>query len=255
MGLDPGSYQFDAAADGQGATVTAWRVLDGRRSPLSTNFGFGGGGALTWAGGSLATPVRGPDYPLVSTDSALVRLNDQQIGWLAISGGGSAAARDVATGSGTASSTGTGQTPGSAAPPEMMPSDEGPLATAATIAAPGPADRAPEPAPPSGASEACPVPVPDVQAPYPGPDASASSGTHQPLAPAVAPDTPCVSIPVHAQPTRVTVTLTGVANDLSSVSDQAGNVWILPAYTFHDDSGATYTVLSVADRYLDLAAR
>ncbi len=63
-------------------SVTAWQVLDGRRSPLSTNFGFGAGGELTWAGGSLATPVRGPDYPLVSTDSALVRLNDQQTGWL-----------------------------------------------------------------------------------------------------------------------------------------------------------------------------
>ena len=95
--------------------------------------------------------------------------------------------------------------------------------------------------------------MPDVQSPNPGPDASAPSGTHQPLAPAVAPDTPCVPIPVHVAPTRTTVTLTGVANDLSSVSDQAGNVWILPAYTFHDDSGATYTVLSVADRYLDLA--
>jgi hypothetical protein len=135
----------------------------------------------------------------------------------------------------------------------MMPSDEGPRSTAGTIAAPGPADRAPEPVPPSGRSETCPTLVPNVQAPNPGPDASASSGTHQPLASPDAPDTPCVPIPVHVEPTRTTVTLTGVANDLSSVSDQAGNVWILPAYTFHDDRGATYTVLSVADRYLDLA--
>jgi hypothetical protein len=186
---------------------------------------------------------------LIGTAAALARLNDQQVGWLTISGGGSGPARDVASGSAADGSVGSGDTSGTA-PPEMMPSSGAPQATAGTTAhAPGPADRAPEPPPPSGASEGCPDPVPDVKVPNPGPDVPVASGTD----PSIAPDTPCVPITVHTEPTRVTVTLTGVANDLSTVSDQAGNVWILPAYTFHDGSGATYTVLSVADRYLDLA--
>jgi hypothetical protein len=206
MGLDPSGYELEAYGDEWGASVTAWRLLDGRRSPLSTNFGFGAEGALTWAGGALATPVRGADYPLVGTDAAVQRLNDDQAGWLAISGGGSIASRNAGT----------------------------PTAEAA---------------PASGAGEECPTPAPDVQLPNPGPDVPVSSDASASAGSAGA---PCVPPVASSLPTRVTVTLTKVANDLSTVWDQAGNVWVLPAYTFQDDNGASYTVLAVADQYVEV---
>lgn len=87
MGLDPASYEFTSYADEWGANVTAWLLLGGHRSPIQVNVGYGENGALTWASGSLATPLPAADYPLVDGATALARLNDQTGKWGWFGGG------------------------------------------------------------------------------------------------------------------------------------------------------------------------
>jgi hypothetical protein len=81
MGYDVSQFEFDVYADKWSANVTAYRLLDGIRSPLSLSVGYGADAAITWAGGFLAEPVAQDDYPLVSVDDALVRLQDQDMWW------------------------------------------------------------------------------------------------------------------------------------------------------------------------------
>lgn len=89
MGLDAANYELTTYADQWGASVTAYLLLDGHRSPLSVNVGFGENGAITWASGTLAQPQSAADYPLVSPEAGLARLNDQsgQWGWFGYGGG------------------------------------------------------------------------------------------------------------------------------------------------------------------------
>lgn len=89
MGLDAADYEFTTYADQWGANVTAYLLLDGHRSPLSVNVGFGENGAITWASGTLAQPQPAADYPLVSPEAGLARLNDDsgQWGWFGYGGG------------------------------------------------------------------------------------------------------------------------------------------------------------------------
>ena len=89
LGLDAANYELTSYADEWGANVTAYLLLDGRRSPLSVNVGFGENGAITWASGTLAQPQPAADYPLVSPEAGLARLNDQsgQWGWFGYGGG------------------------------------------------------------------------------------------------------------------------------------------------------------------------
>ena len=102
LGYDMSQYELEAYADEWGANVTAFRLLNGVRSPLSLSVGFGGGGAVTWASGSLAEPQAAGDYPLVDGATALARLNDRSGKWGWFGGGvmyasGGAAVRGVAT--------------------------------------------------------------------------------------------------------------------------------------------------------------
>ena len=87
MGYDVGAYEYEVYADDWGANVTAWLLLDGHRSPITLSAGYGAEGALTWASGSLATPQPADDYPLVSIDAAVQRLNDESGQWMAYMGG------------------------------------------------------------------------------------------------------------------------------------------------------------------------
>ncbi len=82
LGLDLGRYQLETYADEWGAGVTAWLVLDGMRTSMTMSIGFGAEGAVTWAGGFLATPQRGDDYPRISVEAAVARLNDQADQWM-----------------------------------------------------------------------------------------------------------------------------------------------------------------------------
>ena len=84
LGLDMAMYEFETYADDWGAGVTGYLLLDGVRTNLSVSVGYGAEGALTWAGGFLATPQRGADYPRVGIDAAVERLNDQSNSWMTI---------------------------------------------------------------------------------------------------------------------------------------------------------------------------
>jgi hypothetical protein len=75
LGLDPASYELETYADEWGASVSAFLLLDGVRSNVSMYFSFREEGAVAWAGGFLATPQRGPEYPRIGVDAAVERLN------------------------------------------------------------------------------------------------------------------------------------------------------------------------------------
>lgn len=75
LGFDPANYEFETYADEWGASANAYLVLDGVRSNVSMYFSYGGDAILTWAGGFLATPERGEDYPRIGVAAAIERLN------------------------------------------------------------------------------------------------------------------------------------------------------------------------------------
>lgn len=93
MGYDVAGLDDEVYADEWGASVTASLLLDGQRSPITLSAGFGADGALTWASGSLATPERAGDYPLVGIDAGLTRLNDETGRWSGYWGGAALMAR------------------------------------------------------------------------------------------------------------------------------------------------------------------
>lgn len=82
LGLQPADYEFETYADEWGASVTAYLRLDGIRTSMAINVGYGAEGAVTWAGGFLATPQQGGDYPRIGIDASIERLNDQNTGWM-----------------------------------------------------------------------------------------------------------------------------------------------------------------------------
>ena len=63
LGYDPADYDFEFYGDEWNANVTAYLLVSGQRTPVSMTVGFGGEGAISWASGSLATPVPGDTYP------------------------------------------------------------------------------------------------------------------------------------------------------------------------------------------------
>lgn len=81
LGEDHSRFETEVWADEWHASVTLWPVLNGTRSPMTWNFGFGGGGELQWAGGFLATPEAVGPYPLIDLAAAVERLESQFIGW------------------------------------------------------------------------------------------------------------------------------------------------------------------------------
>ena len=54
--------------------------------------------------------------------------------------------------------------------------------------------------------------------------------------------------PVNPEP--MTVTLNSVKRDLTMVWDTDGTIWLLPAYTFGSADGGAYTVIAVADSFI-----
>ena len=65
-------------------TSPRYLVLDGIRTTMALSVGFGAEGALTWASGFLATPLRGADYPRIGIEAAVQRLNDQSSSWMGL---------------------------------------------------------------------------------------------------------------------------------------------------------------------------
>ena len=210
LGLDPSNYELTAYADDYGANVTAWLLLDGHRSPIQVNIGYGAEGAVVWASGSLAAPQASDEYPLVTPEAGLARLNEQNGMWMAGFGGGGvlrgmagdvtskAIASGIGVGGGTVN-VGAGTT-----------SSDGTV----TISA-GDASVAPEPI--------C-DPAADCV-----------------IEPGIAPPTSVEPITIH---------LTGVRADVTMVWADDGTVWLLPAYTFTSADGGEYTVIAVDDQYI-----
>ena len=211
LGLDPSKYEFTTYADDYSASVTAWLLLDGHRSPLQLNVGYGAEGALQWASGSLATPQTSDEYPLVTPEEGLARLNDQAATWMAYGGGVMNAMAKDAVVSGAVGRIGVGGGSTEAAPPPS----EAIATTGDVTVATGD----------SGISIA-PVPVCD-----PAADCVIEPGTIAP-------------------PEPITVHLTGVRLDVTMVWADDGTVWLLPAYTFTSADGGEYTVLAVDDQYI-----
>ena len=81
LGMDPASYEFEVYADEWNASVTAYLVLDGIRTNVMANVGYGGDAELTWASGFFGTPVRGDEYPLIGVQGGIDRLNEQAASW------------------------------------------------------------------------------------------------------------------------------------------------------------------------------
>ncbi len=99
MGYDNSGYDYEVYADEWGANVTAYLLLDGMRSPISLSVGYGADSEVTWASGSLATPVPAGEYPLVGVDGGVVRLNDETGQWGGYWGGPMARMESAGSGS------------------------------------------------------------------------------------------------------------------------------------------------------------
>ncbi len=214
-GYDVSSYQFDDPyADEWNASVNASLVVGGMKAPITLSVGFGANGAVTYAAGSLAVPQQGADYPTVGAAKGLERLKTQQSQYMGIGGGGVMKAATDQVAPETAVAGTAVATPGG-------------------VSAPGVAVIAP----------VCPT---DANAPKPLTDATAPTDTNT-ATPAIV---DCG--PVDAQP--ITVTLNSVKRDLSMVWDTDGTIWLLPAYTFGSADGGVYTVIAVADSFIQQPA-
>lgn len=82
VGAHPADFTFDGYADEWSATVTMTMLVGGQPSPVSWSASYGQDGRLMYASGTLATPVRAADYPLIDVTGAVARLNDQQGRWI-----------------------------------------------------------------------------------------------------------------------------------------------------------------------------
>ncbi len=102
LGYDVSTYEFETYADEWSASVTAYLMVDGHRSPLTVSVGYGAEGAVTWASGTLATPEAAGDYPLVSVQAGLDRMNAQGGMWMGYYGPAGAMVKTVANESETA---------------------------------------------------------------------------------------------------------------------------------------------------------
>jgi hypothetical protein len=148
MGYDVSQFEFDGYADEWGANVQGYRLLDGHRSPISISVGYGAEGALTWASGALAEPQSAADYPLVSGEMALQRLNDRTGRWGWFGGPGIMAAGAMAKGGGVAlDSATTPMAPEAVVAPEPATTDTALPGTAVLETAPATPTPGPAPMP------------------------------------------------------------------------------------------------------------
>ncbi|MEO6126431.1 MAG: hypothetical protein ABIR32_22250 [Ilumatobacteraceae bacterium] len=229
FGLDSTSYEFETHADEWGASVTAYLVLDGLRTPMSNSFGFGENGALTWAGGYLATPMRSADYPRVGVEAAVDRLNEQNNGW----GYGGWSADGVSP---------TVRAESDTVEPAPEPVTDATVAVEDTSVTEVDVEPASEPTiaidkdveagpvetitPPEFGAETSPaVDAPSIQEPEP-------------------------IDPIEIEPT--TVTLADPQPSLEMLWASDGTVWLLPGYRFDGGEYGMFSVIAIEDQYIDI---
>jgi hypothetical protein len=223
LGYDPAVYDLQAYADQWSASVNGSLRLDGHLTQLSLSVGYGAEGAVQWASGTLAAPVAGDEYPLVSVSDAVARLNDPTGRWLWFGSGMYATRGGVAVDTAGGASTGRGSSDAS--------TSNTPVAGSAVAGSSG--------------SAVAPSPVSSPPGALPAPACDPTPTVADCLPPdAVPPDT----VPV--QP--VDVHLTAVRLGLTSVWADDGTVWMLPAYVFSSADGGEYTVVAVQESFLDI---
>ena len=223
IGLDPASFEFETYADDWAASITAWSLLDGVRSPISWGFGYGENAELQWMNGTLATPVATGPYPLVGLDESLERL-DEQNSWFGVgsrraTSHGRAVVRRCSA---------TWPVERETAPPESVRVESVPVDSAGREV---PVETVPVESVPVETVPVETVPVETVPV-----------------------DTvPVDTVPVDSVPVEVTpevATLVDVRADLWWAWDDDGSVWLLPAYTFTDTEDRMFTVPAVTDEFL-----
>ena len=80
LGINNEDLVLDSYSDEWGANVNGYLKIDGIRSPLSWNVGYGADATITWASGVFADVQDGASYPRIGTAAAIERLNSQQAG-------------------------------------------------------------------------------------------------------------------------------------------------------------------------------
>jgi hypothetical protein len=229
MDVDDAKVTVDGPYDAWYVTVEP--KLDG--VPVSgwiASVGVGAKGAITSASGSLATPERVGDYPLIDTRAAIDRLNEQQAGWSAY------ATDDVAPlgAPGTASS------------------------RPAVAVAGDPAVDSPPPAADAIAPTTvleCVDPTTLAEA---GVDSSTACGGPDVCYDAVPPagdDVPTTVVPdcgPYPEPEPVEIVLHDAERVLVLLPsvDDTGDSYLLPGYRFSGDDGAIVEIAAVADESL-----
>ena len=212
LGLDAAGYELETYADDWGASVSAFLLLDGVRTNVSMYFSFGEEGKLAWAGGFLATPQRGPEYPRIGVEAAVERLSTPD--WM----GGfidpglqveEVPADDAAT-SGFAASDGAASATACTVPAEDRGGCVEPDETVTTVVA---------------------EPRPDVM-----------------VDPAVCdPAADCVP---SGEMETIVVRLSNPRPALEQLWAEDGTVWLLPAYAFDADDEGLYSVIAIDAAYL-----
>ncbi len=236
MGYDNTTYEYEVYADEWGANVTAYLLLNGVRSPISLSVGYGADTSVTWASGSLATPVPAGEYPLVGVDGGVVRLNDQSGQWGGYWGGPMAMARMEGGATGSAADSVNSEIVIAAAD-TVVPGDVTDRATDNPADLVTGADVNAQPTM-IGTTGAAPTDVVDPAAasqmvPC---DSAADCGYElPPLEP-------------------VTIHLTGVTMGMTMVWAADNTVWLVPAYSFSADDGGQYIVIAVDDSFIQLPA-
>lgn len=223
LGGDPANYELETYADEWGAGVTAFLLLDGVRTNLSFNVGYGEMGAITWAGGFLAAPQRGADYPRIGVEAAIQRLNDQASAWMT---GYGPAVRDAG-----------------------LAIESAPVAVGGSSGAGTVGVSTEEPA----------VPEPAVTEPAVAPDGVTDSEA-VPTDPAPVETLDCSDPAVSCEPTQpidpgvieqTVIELTTVTSSLEQVWAVDGTVWLLPGYSFGGADGMLANVIAVEDQFLE----
>ena len=212
LGMDPAQYELETYADEWSASVTAYLKVDGMKTWATGSIGFGAEGAITWASGFLAEPVRGGDYERIGVQAVIDRLNEQSASWWR---GGPVLMEEA--------------TDGAAAR-----TDDG-VATGVATAAEAPA----APIDSTGTDVVEPVPATDV--------ASPDSVLVDPMPV----DTATVdTATVDTEPEPIEVTLSDATPSLEMIYAADGTVWLLPGYRFMSSDGYEITAPAVSDEYL-----
>ncbi|MEY4605511.1 MAG: hypothetical protein RLY45_271 [Actinomycetota bacterium] len=218
LGVDTDGLEWEVWADDWSASVTAFSLIDGVRSPLAWSAGYGGDATLTWASGTLATAEVVGEYPIVSAAEGVERLNDETRMWQWYGGMMYAARSGVAATDAVVS-----ESADMPATPDTMVVTVGGGTSDGSMGSGGGIDPTTT-------------------------DATVITGTID----AGSSPTVIAPMPIDEMPPPVTVTLTSVELGLTQVWDADGTVWMLPAFVFGSTDSGDVTVIAVAEDYLDI---